>query len=341
MTKLPTTMRAIEARSTKFDDLTLSTLPVPQPQAGEILVRVKAASINYRDLVLVKGQYKPDITFPFVPVSDASGEVAAVGTGVTRFEVGDHVLPTFIQGWPNGLPIPERRKNWTLGWPRTGVLQEYIVVPADDAVLKPASLSHLEAATLPIAALTAWSALTQGGIKAGDWVLVEGTGGVSLFALQFAKSMGAKVVVLTSSEDKMQRVRSLGADCAINYKQNSEWSGVVREATGGHGVDIVVETVGSTIPEALKAVSFGGYVGVVGFLGGFETAMPIVPLIESMIRIEGIAVGSRGQFEAMNRAIESADIKPVVDRVVSLADAKEAFKTMEQGGHFGKIVIEI
>lgn len=341
MTSIPTTMRAIEAHSTNFDDLTLSTLPTPQPQAGEILVRVKAASINYRDIVLVKGFYKPDIKFPFVPLSDASGEVAAIGPGVTRFRVGDHVVPTFIQGWPNGLPIPERRANWTLGWPRTGVLQEYIVVPADDAVLKPASLSHIEAATLPIAALTAWSALTRGGIKGGDWVLVEGTGGVSIFALQFAKSMGAKVIVLTSSEDKMQRVRSLGSDSAVNYKQVPEWSGVVRDMTGGHGIDIVVETAGSTLPQALKAMSFGGYVGIVGFLGGFEVPMPIVPLIESMLRIEGIAVGSRGQFEAMNRAIEAAGIKPVIDRVLALADAKEAFKLMERGGHFGKIVIEL
>ena len=202
---IPKTMKALEARSTKFSDLALASLPVPEPKEGEILIRVKAASINYRDIVLVKGLYKPDIKFPFVPLSDGSGEVVALGHGVSRFKVGDAVIPVFIQGWPSGLPVQERRANWTTGWPRTGMLQEYVVVPADDAVLKPANLSHAEASTLPIAALTAWSALTQGGLKAGDWVLVEGTGGVSIFALQFAKAFGARVVVITSSDDKIAR----------------------------------------------------------------------------------------------------------------------------------------
>jgi NADPH:quinone reductase-like Zn-dependent oxidoreductase len=334
-------MKVLEARSTKFSDLTLAERPVPTPNAGEILIRVKAASINYRDIVLVKGLYKPDIEFPFVPLSDGSGDVVAMGEGVTRFRVGDAVVPVFIQGWPSGLPIPERRANWTTGWPRTGMLQEYIVVPADDAVLKPANLTHAEASTLPIAALTAWSALTQGRIQAGDWVLVEGTGGVSIFALQFAKVFGARVVVITSSDEKIARVRALGADTAINYKTTPDWAPAVRAATGGRGVDIVVETAGSTLPQALKSLAFGGYVGVVGFLGGFETQLPIMPLIESLLRIEGIAVGSRQQFENMNRAIEANGIKPVIDRTLPLDGAADGFELMERGGHFGKVVIEI
>lgn len=334
-------MRAIEARSSNFRDLRLAERDVPPAQKDEILIRVKAASLNYRDLVVVNGTYKPNITYPFVPLSDACGEVVEVGAGVTRFKVGDRVMPTFIQGWPSGLPIAERRANWTLGWPRTGVLQDYIVVPADDAVAAPANLSDVEAATLPIAAVTAWSALVEGGIKAGDWVLLQGTGGVSLFALQFAKATGANVAIITSSDEKVARVKSLGADCAINYRSTPNWDDAVREATRGRGVDIVVDTVGTTLPQALSVLAFGGFVGVVGFLGGFKTTLPIVPLIEKIVRIQGIAVGARDRFEAMNRAIEDRGIKPVIDAVFSLEQAPDAFSLMESGKHFGKIAIQL
>lgn len=340
---IPKTMQALEARSTKLSELAITELPVPTPKAGEILIRVKAASINYRDLVLVKGSYKPNLKFPFVPLSDGSGDVVALGEGVARFKVGDAVVPTFHQGWLSGLPVPERLANWTTGWPRTGMLQEYVVVPAEDAVTKPVNLSHLEAATLPIAALTAWSALTHGAIKAGDWVLVEGTGGVSIFSLQFAKAFGARVVVITSSEEKMKRVQALGADAVVNYKTTPDWSLAVRAATGGRGVDIVVETIGSALPQALRSLATGGYAGVVGFLGGFETQLPILPMIQSSLRIRGIEVGSRQQFEEMNRAIEATRIKPAIDQVLPLQKAADAFTLMERGGrgHFGKIVIKL
>ena len=338
---IPKTMRAVEARSKDLADLHLVERPVPQPGPDDILIRVKAASLNYRDIVVVNGTYKRDIGYPFVPLSDASGEVVAMGERVTRFKVGDAVLPTFIQGWISGLPAQDRRADWTLGWPRTGVLQDYVVVPADDTVLRPTNLSDVEAATLPIAGLTAWSALTQGGIKPGDWVLVEGTGGVAIFALQFAKAMGARVAVVTSSDDKIARVTALGADAAINYKTVPEWANAIREATGGHGVDIVVETAGSTLPQAIEATAFGGFVGVVGFLGGFETRLPIVPLVESILRIQGIAVGARDQFEAMNRAIEATGLTPVVGEVFPLSDAAGAFALMQEGGHFGKIGISL
>ena len=276
-----------------------------------------------------------------MPLSDAAGEVAAVGGRVTRFKVGDRVMPSFIQGWISGLPVPQRRANWTLGWPRTGVLQEYVVVPAEDAVATPAHLSDIEASTLPIAGVTAWSALVEGGTKAGDWVLVEGTGGVALFALQFAKAMGARVAIISSSDEKLARARTLGADCTVNYRSESAWDRVVVEATGGRGVDVLVETAGVTLPQAMSTLAFGGYVGVVGFLGGFETPLNVVPLIERLIRIQGIAVGSRERFEAMNRAIEAQRLKPVVDRVFRFEAAAEALTLMEHGGHFGKIVVEI
>jgi NADPH:quinone reductase-like Zn-dependent oxidoreductase len=338
---VPSTMRAVEATAFGLDALRLVERPVPRPGRGEILLRVKAASLNYRDLVILKGIYKPDLPLPYVPVSDGSGEVAALGEGVTRFRLGDRVVPTYIQGWIDGLATPEQRSQRTLGAPLTGLLQDYVVVPAEDAVTAPAHLSDVEAATLPIAAVTAWSTLQEGGIKPGDWVLVEGTGGVALFALQFAKLAGARVVALSSSEDKLSRVRALGADATINYHTTPEWGGAVRAATGGRGVDIVVETTGGSLPAALSALAFGGFIGVIGFVGGFEAQVDVRQLIVPMARIQGIAVGSRSRFEAMNRAIEAHGLKPVVDRVFPLERAAEAFALMARGGHFGKIGIAL
>lgn len=336
------TMRAVEAPAFGLDALRLVERPVPRPGPGEILVRVRAASLNYRDLVILKGIYRPDLPLPYVPVSDGCGEVAEVGEGVTRFRVGDRAVPTYTQGWIDGLPTPEMRAQRTLGAPLAGLLQEYVVVPAEDAVAPPAHLSDAEAATLPIAALTAWSALQEGGVKPGDWVLVEGTGGVALFALQLAKLAGARVIALSSSDEKLARVRALGADVTINYRTTPAWAAPAREATGGRGVDIVVETGGaSTLPQALAAAAFGGFVGVVGFVGGFEATVDVRRLLGPMIRVQGIAVGSRSRFEAMNRAIATHGLRPVVDSVFPLEDAAGAFALMERGGHVGKIVLSL
>jgi NADPH:quinone reductase-like Zn-dependent oxidoreductase len=288
---LPVAMRAVEATGFGLDRLAVVERPVPRPGRGEILVRIKAVSLNYRDLVILKGSYLPDLPLPYVPASDACGEVAEVGDAVTRFRLRDRVIPTYTQGWTDGLPTPEMRTQRTLGAPLAGVLQDYLVVPAEDAVTAPAHLSDVEAATLPIAALTAWSTLQEGGIKPGDWVLVEGTGGVAIFALQFAKLAGARVVALSSSDDKLDRVKALGADAAINYRTIPEWGAVARQATGGRGVDIVVETGGAaTLPQALAAVSFGGFIGVVGFVGGLEVRVDVRQLIGPMVCVQGIAV---------------------------------------------------
>lgn len=338
---VPETMRAVEADAFRLDALRLVERPVPRPGPGEILVRIRAATLNYRDLVALRGVYRPDLPLPYVPASDAAGDVAATGEGVTRFAVGDRVTPTFIQGWIDGLPTPEQRTQRTLGVPLAGVLQDYVAVPAEDAVRAPAGLSDVEAASLPIAALTAWSTLRQGGIKPGDWVLVEGTGGVAVFALQFAKLAGARVVALSSSEEKLERVRALGADVAIDYRRTPEWGGAVREATGGRGVDIVVETGGGTLPMAISALAFGGFVGVVGFVAGREATLDVRQLLGPMVRVQGIAVGSRSAFEAMNRAIEAHGLTPVIDRVFPLAEATDAFALLERGGHFGKIGIAL
>lgn len=332
-------MRAVEASGFGIDTLRLVERPVPRPGPGEILLRVKAATLNYRDLAIVNGSYRPDAARPFVPASDASGEVVELGPGVTRFSVGDRVVPTYIQGWIDGLPTPEQRAELTLGVPLTGVLQDYVTIPAEDAVTAPGHLSHIEAASLPIAALTAWSTLQEGGLKTGDWVLVEGTGGVALFALQFAKLAGARVLVLSSSEEKLARARDLGADAAINYREIPDWGEAAKAATDGRGVDIVVETAGSTLAQALLATAFGGFVGVIGFVGGYQACVDIRQLIGPMVRVQGIAVGSRSRFEAMNRAIAAHALRPAIDRMFPFEDAAQAFALMERGGHFGKIAI--
>jgi len=337
----PRTMRALEARDFSIDALRLGERPVPKPRRGEILVRIRAASLNYRDLAILVHKFLPTLALPYVPASDACGEVVEVGEDVTRFNAGDRVTPIYTQGWHDGMPTLELRTRRTLGAPLAGVLQEYIAVPAEDAVSVPVHLSDGEAATLPIAALTAWSTLQEGGLKPGDSVLVQGTGGVSLFALQFAKLAGARVIVLSSSDDKLARAKQLGADLGINYRTTPDWSIPVREATQGKGVDIVVETAGATLDKSLASLAFGGFVGIVGFVAGYKAEIPLRAVIGPMIRIQGIAVGSRARFEAMNRAISQHKMKPVVDSTFPLEKAADAFRHMEQGKHFGKIVVSL
>lgn len=337
----PRTMRALEAKDFSIDALDLAERPVPKPRRGEILVRIKAASLNYRDLAILVQKYLPTLLLPYVPASDACGEVVEIGEDVTRFKVGDRVTPIYTQGWHDGLPTLELRTRRTLGAPLSGVLQEYIAVPAEDAVSVPAHLSDGEAATLPIAALTAWSTLQEGGVKPGDTVLVQGTGGVSLFALQFAKLAGAHVIALSSSDEKLARARQLGADVGINYRTTPDWNVAVKDATQGKGVEIIVETAGATLDKSLASLAFGGFVGIVGFVAGYKAEIPLRAVIGPMIRVQGIAVGSRARFEAMNRAISQHKLKPVVDSTFPLEKAAQAFRYMEQGKHFGKIVIGI
>lgn len=337
----PKTMRVLEATDFSIDALKLAERPVPKPRRGEILVRIKAASLNYRDLAVLVQKYLPTLPLPYVPASDACGEVVEIGEDVTRFKVGDRVTPIYTQGWHDGLPTLELRTKRTLGAPLSGVLQEYVAVPAEDAVSVPANLSDAEAATLPIAALTAWSTLQEGDIKPGDTVLVQGTGGVALFALQFAKLAGARVIALSSSDEKLARAKHLGADVGINYRTTPDWHVAVKDATQGKGVEIVVETAGSTMDKSLASLSFGGFIGVVGFVAGYKVEIPLRAVIGPMIRIQGIAVGSRARFEAMNRAIALHKLKPVIDSTFPLAKAADAFGHMEQGKHFGKIIISL
>lgn len=333
------TMRALEAHDFSIDALRLGQRPVPRPRRGEVLVRIKAASLNFRDLAVLVHKYMPALALPYVPASDACGEVVEVGEDVTRFRVGDRVTPLYTQGWHDGLPTPEQRTKRTLGAPLSGVLQDYVVVPAEDAVFVPPHLTDAEAATLPIAAVTAWSTLVEGGLKSGHVVLVQGSGGVALFAAQFAKLAGATVIGLSSSDEKLARMRVLGVDVGINYRTTPNWEAPVREATHGRGVDIVVETAGATLSKSLASLAFGGFVGVVGFVAGMEATIPMRQLLGPMLRVQGIAVGSRARFEAMNRAIAQHQLRPVLDQSFPLADAAQAFRRMQRGEHFGKIVI--
>jgi NADPH:quinone reductase-like Zn-dependent oxidoreductase len=334
-------MRAIEARDFSIDALAMSERPVPVPKAGEILVRLRAASLNYRDLAILTEKYLPSLPLPYVPASDACGEVVEVGSDVTRFKVGDRVTPIYTQGWHAGNPTLELRTQRTLGAPLSGVLQEYIAVPAQDAVSVPRHLSDAEAATLPIAALTAWSTLQEGGVTPGATVLVQGTGGVALFAVQFAKLAGARVIILSSGDEKLARAKRLGADVGINYRSTSAWETAVKDATGGRGADIIVETAGATLHQSLAALAFGGFIGVVGFVAGYKAEIPLRAVIGPMVRIQGIAVGSRARFEEMNRAIALHELHPVIDSTFPLDDAAAAFRHMRDGKHFGKVVIAL
>lgn len=338
---LPKVMRAVEAQDFSIDALKIVERPVPQPRRGEIVVRVRAASLNYRDLAVLVQRYLPNLPLPYVPASDAAGEVVAIGEDVTRFKVGDRVIPVYTQGWHSGMPTLELRTQRTLGGPLPGVLRDYIAIPAEDAVATPPHLSDEEAATLPIAAVTAWSALTEGGVKAGDTVLVQGTGGVALFALQFAELHGASVIALSSSDEKLARAKSLGVETGINYRTTPDWAAAVRAATRGRGVDIVVETAGATLAQSLASVAFGGFIGVVGFVAGHEATIPVRAMIGPMVRVQGIAVGSRERFEAMNRAITLHRLKPVIDSTFPLERMPDAFRRMERGQHFGKIVVTL
>lgn len=324
-----------------MDHLRVATRPDPEPGAGEVLLRMKAAALNYRDL-LVPGRGYGSFTgnLPLVPVSDGVGEVVEVGAGVTRVKVGDRVCPCFNQGWIAGEPDLERLTR-TLGGPIDGTMADLMCLPEGGVVKAPAHLSDEEAATLPCAALTAWSALvTYEKLRPGSKVLVQGTGGVALFALQFAKLLGAHVTVISSSDAKLERAKALGADAAINYSTTPEWAKASRAITGGRGFDHIVELGGEkTLPQSLRCIRPGGTLSMIGVLSGSALAAPLGLVVTRQVRLQGITVGHRDGFEAMVRAVEQHRLKPVVDRVFAFEQLKEALAYLKSGAQFGKIVI--
>ncbi len=336
-------MKAYEVQQFGIDNLALVEREAPEPKANEVLVRFHAASLNYRDVMVVSGTYNPRMKLPAVPFSDGAGEVAAVGAGVTRWKPGDRVMPIFAQGWLDGETSEEKRRT-SLGagaqW--DDVLREYGAFSEQGLVRIPDHLSFEEAATLPCAALTAWHALAvSGNVKAGETVLTLGTGGVSIFALQFAKLFGARVIVTSGSDEKLEKARGLGVDETINYKTREDWDAAVLELTGKRGVDHVVEVGGpGTLARSLNAVRIGGHIAMIGALSGSGQFSPVHVFMKA-IRLQGLFTGSRQMFEDMNKAIEFNKLRPVIDRTFGFDEVKDALKFMQSGSHFGKIVVRV
>jgi NADPH:quinone reductase-like Zn-dependent oxidoreductase len=334
-------MKAYEIRDAfGVDALAVSDRPDPKPGPGQVVVKTHAVSLNFRDLLVVKGDYSRKLPLPMTPCSDCAGEVAAIGDGVTRVKVGDRVAGIFMQTWIEGQVTDSKAKS-ALGAGIGGVLAESVLFHQDGVVPIPAHLSYEEGATLPCAAVTAWHALiTEGALKPGDTVVTLGSGGVSLFAIQFAKLAGARVIATSSSDEKLSRLRALGASDGINYKTIPDWDKRVRELTGV-GADHIVEVGGaSTLPKSLKCVRMGGTISLIGNVGGNGDINPL-PLLMKNARMQGIFVGSREMFEAMNRAIAASGLRPVIDRVFPFDKARDAMHYMESGVHFGKICIKV
>jgi len=336
-------MKAYEVQEFGIEKLSFVDRPIPEPASGEVLVRFHAASLNYRDLMVVSGTYKPKMKLPAVPLSDGAGEVVAVGDDVTKWKPGDRVMPIFAQRWFDGDSSEEKRRT-SLGagaqW--DGVLREYGTFTEESVVQIPEHLSFEEAATLPCAALTAWNALAfSGKLKAGESVLTLGTGGVSMFAAQFAKLFGARVVSTSGSGEKIEKLRDLGITETINYRDREDWDVAVLEIVGKPGMDHIVEVGGAgTLARSINAVRIGGHVALIGALTGAAGFSPTTVFMKA-IRLQGIFTGPKSMFEDMNRAISVNKLKPVIDRVFEFDEAREALKHMEGASHFGKIVVRI
>ena len=332
-------MKAYEIVSPEgIDALNLAERPEPRPGPVQVLVRLRANAINYRDLLNILNPPARGIAYPRIPNSDGAGEVLETGEGVSRFKPGDRVAGAFFQRWTAGGITAEAMAS-ALGGPIDGLLAEQAVLEQDGLVPIPEHLSFEAAATLPCAALTAWHILVEmGRMKAGDTVLILGTGGVSIFALQFARLQGARAIVTSSSDEKLTRASELGAWRTINYRSNPDWEQAVLELTGGRGVDIVVEVGGAgTLQKSIEAVRVGGRIGLVGVLTGGEINPTRV--MSKSVRLQGIYVGSRAMFENMNRAITAAELKPVIHKTFAFAEARAAYHHMQAAGHFGKIVV--
>ncbi len=320
--------------------MSLGERPTPTPGPGEVLVRIHASSLNYRDLATVLDPVSRGLPYPRIPNSDGAGEVVEIGAGVSGFGVGDRVAGTFFQDWPDGA-INQSAMNSALGGALDGVLAEHVVLVAGGLVQLPPHLDFAEAATLPCAALTAWHAVVEfGQVKAGQTVLLLGTGGVSIFALQFAVLHGARTILTSKSDDKRAAAEKLGAGQTINYVATPDWERAVLEMTGGVGADLVVEVGGAgTLEKSATAVKIGGKIGLIGVLTG-GTINPTA-IMRKSIRLQGIYVGSRRMFEDMNRAIAADRLHPVIDRQFAFEDARAAFHHMQSAGHFGKIVVAL
>jgi NADPH:quinone reductase-like Zn-dependent oxidoreductase len=325
-----------------IDALTKAERPQPKPSHRQVLVKVAFGSLNFRDVGIVRGTYRMAVRDNVVPLSDGAGEVVEIGSGVTRVKVGDAVAGCFFQRWPGGEP-PADVQQGALGGGTDGMLAEYVVLEEEGVVKIPAHLSLEEGATLPCAGVTVWHAMMEHArLKAGQTVLLQGTGGVSVFGLQLAHAMGIEAIITSSSDVKIARARTLGAAHAINYKTTPDWEKAAMEFTGGRGVDHVVEVGGAgTLAKSFGAIRLGGKISMIGNLSGPASELDPRLIMGRRANIQGISVGSTQMFEAMNRAIAANKIKPVIDKVFGFDDAKAAYQHMASGAHFGKIVIKV
>lgn len=335
-------MRAYRFSTFGIDAVRFQDIPDPEPGPGEVVLDVKAFSLNYRDLMVVKGLYNPKLRLPATPVSDGAGVVSAIGPGVTSVRAGDRVMSHFIANWVAG-PFRQDYVASTLGTPGAGLAAERVLLPAHAVVPLPRGYDFAQASTLPIAALTAWSALiTEGEVKPGQTVLTLGTGGVSVFAVQLGRALGARMIITSSSDEKLAQARSIGADGTVNYAEHSEWERQVLALTGGEGVDLAVETAGpGTLDRTLKAVRAGGRIALMGALTGRQGNVTTGLILMKRLRICGIMVDSRAAFEAMCRFIEQHHIEPVISARFTFDQFPDALRHMEAGRHFGKIVVTL
>lgn len=335
-------MKAYELETFGIENLQIVESAMPEPGNNEVLVQMCAASLNYRDLMVVRGEYNPRMRLPAVPLSDGAGKIVAVGDNVTSWKVGDRVMPSVAQKWFDGKPDSSAARSTLGGDARSnGVLREFAAFDACSVVAIPEYLSFAEAATLPCAGLTAWNALVESGnLRAGETVLILGTGGVSIFAVQIAKHFGARVIATSSSDAKIEKLKALGADETINYRSIPDWDRAVLDLTDGVGVEHVIEVGGAgTIEKSLASVRVGGTVSMIGALSGGAT-VNTVPIFMRAIRLQGIFIGSKAMFERMLQEFDRARIQPAIDRIFSFDEAPNALRYMETGKHFGKIVIE-
>jgi NADPH:quinone reductase-like Zn-dependent oxidoreductase len=341
-------MRAYSITQFGVEHLQQTELPELQIAPGAVLIKVHAVSLNFRDLMMVQGLYNPKMALPRIPCSDGAGEVVAIGQGVSRVQVGDRVCGIFMQHWLDG-PLTAEKSKAALGGDVDGMLAEYSLLDQEGVVRFAEHLTYEEAATLPCAGVTAWNALHHGGDPArpthpGETVVIQGTGGVSLFALQFAKLLGANVIGTSSSDEKLARAYALGLTAGCNYKRRIDWARWVTEVTEGRGADRIIEVGGAgTLGQSLSAAGVGGMIAQIGVLSGASTSDPLAlaPLLHKQLRLQGIYVGSRVMFEQMNAAIGEARLHPVIDHVFARDQAQDAFRHMQSASHFGKIVIRM
>lgn len=325
-----------------LDNLTLGEVPTPEPKPGELLVKVGAVSLNFRDKAIVDGIYEPHkVPRPLIPVSDAAGTVVAIGDGVTRFKIGDRVNSHLYSRWIDGPPGPDE-PEYCFGSPLPGGLAEYMIIHEDSAVGAPDNMSDEEASTLPIAALTAWYSLVDfGEVKPGQTVLVQGTGGVSIFAIQIATALGAKVIATSSKDENLEAAKKLGAVAGVNYRTHPDWEEEVLRLTGGQGVDITLDVAGGDgINQSVLATKAGGKIAQIGFLAGQNSALNLMPLIFRQTTIRGIAVAPRSSFDRMNVFLNEHRIRPVVEHSYPFEHARQAYEHLSRGA-FGKVVIKV